>query len=56
MLKKVKEFDLFRKTENILLSPACGSMDGAELISWMLEDKFPGRLNVQLHKCFKDVQ
>ena len=56
MLKKVKEFDLFRKTENILLSPACGSMDGAELISWMLEDKFPGRLNVQLHKCFKNVQ
>lgn len=55
MLRKVKEFSLFRKTENILASPVSGSMDGAELISWMLEDNFPGRLNVQLHKCFKNV-
>lgn len=54
-LKKVKEFDLAEKTENILLSPVSGSMDGSLLISWMLEDKFPGRLNIQLHKCFKGV-
>lgn len=55
MKQKVKEFSLFRKTENILVSPAAGTMDGALLISWMLEDRFPGRLNIQLHKCFKDV-
>ena len=50
MLRKVKEFSLFRLTKNILASPVSGSMDAKELVSWMLEDKFPGRLNLQLHK------
>lgn len=34
----------------VLFSPVTGSLAPAELISWILEDRLPVRLNLQLHK------
>jgi 7-carboxy-7-deazaguanine synthase len=33
-----------------LLSPVHGALDPKELVAWMLEDRLPARLNLQLHK------
>ena len=33
-----------------LLSPVHGALDPADLAAWMLEDRLPVRLNLQLHK------
>ncbi|MBX2798206.1 MAG: radical SAM protein [Myxococcales bacterium] len=34
----------------VLLSPAFGLVDPAELSTWILEDRLPARLQIQLHK------
>ena len=34
----------------VLLSPAWGLLDPADLVEWMLADGLPARLNLQLHK------
>jgi 7-carboxy-7-deazaguanine synthase len=34
----------------VLLSPAAGELSPALLAGWILEDKLPVRLNLQLHK------
>jgi 7-carboxy-7-deazaguanine synthase len=41
--------DLAARTE-ILISPVHGRLDPRELVRWMLQDRLPARLNVQLHK------
>jgi 7-carboxy-7-deazaguanine synthase len=41
--------DLARRTE-VLLSPVHGRLDPRELVAWMLRDRLPARLNLQLHK------
>jgi 7-carboxy-7-deazaguanine synthase len=38
------------KRVKTLLSPAKGRVEAAELAAWMLADKLPARLNLQLHK------
>jgi 7-carboxy-7-deazaguanine synthase len=40
---------LAERTE-VLLSPAHGLLEPRELVGWMLEDRLPARLNLQLHK------
>ena len=40
---------LDQKTE-VLLSPAHGALDPQALVTWMLRDRLPARLNLQLHK------
>jgi 7-carboxy-7-deazaguanine synthase len=40
---------LSEKTE-VLLSPVHGRLDPRALVSWMLRDRLPARLNLQLHK------
>ncbi|HEX6838127.1 MAG TPA: radical SAM protein [Polyangia bacterium] len=35
---------------HVLVSPAFGKVDPKELVGWMLRDKLPARLNLQLHK------
>ena len=45
----VAKFDLFNKSE-VLFSPVFGVMEAKTLVSWILEDKIPVRLNLQLHK------
>jgi 7-carboxy-7-deazaguanine synthase len=34
----------------VLLSPACGQVEPRDLAEWMLADRLPARLQVQLHK------
>jgi 7-carboxy-7-deazaguanine synthase len=41
--------DLAARTE-VLISPVHGRLDPRELVRWMLQDRLPARLNVQLHK------
>jgi 7-carboxy-7-deazaguanine synthase len=38
----------------ILLSPVHGKLDPRTLVEWMLRDRVPARLNVQLHKYIWD--
>jgi 7-carboxy-7-deazaguanine synthase len=40
---------LAERTE-VLLSPVHGRLDPRELVGWMLRDRLPARLNLQLHK------
>jgi 7-carboxy-7-deazaguanine synthase len=35
---------------NVLVSPSFGQVDAKELVAWMLRDKLPARLNLQIHK------
>lgn len=48
------KFDLQRRVKEILLSPVFGALDPKELVSWMLRDQLPVRLNLQLHKWIWD--
>jgi len=41
---------LERRVNAILLSPAFGRVDAASLAAWMLEDRLPARLQLQMHK------
>jgi 7-carboxy-7-deazaguanine synthase len=34
----------------VLLSPAFGKLEPSELSRWMIEDRIPARLNLQMHK------
>ncbi len=34
----------------VLLSPVHGKLDPRDLVAWMLRDKLPARLNLQIHK------
>lgn len=43
------EHNLFKKS-NILLSPVHGILDPQLLVEWILRDKLPVRLNMQIHK------
>jgi 7-carboxy-7-deazaguanine synthase len=45
----IQERGLAQKAE-VLLSPVHGQLDPRELVAWMLRDRLPARLNVQLHK------
>jgi 7-carboxy-7-deazaguanine synthase len=45
----IKDRDLARRAE-VLLSPVHGRLDPRQLVAWMLRDRVPARLNLQLHK------
>lgn len=49
-LRMVAKFSLASQTKNILISPLSGKLQPAEIVRWMVEDKAPVRLNLQLHK------
>lgn len=49
-LRMVSKFALAAKTRHILISPLAGKLQPAEIVRWMIEDKAPVRLNLQLHK------
>lgn len=46
----IKDADYPRKLVATLFSPVQGKLDPAELAAWILADKLPVRLNLQLHK------
>ena len=41
---------LAERVKHVLLSPVHGKLDPRELVSWVLEDRLPVRVNLQLHK------
>jgi 7-carboxy-7-deazaguanine synthase len=41
---------LARRVNAVLLSPAFGRVEPASLAAWMLEDRLPARLQLQIHK------
>jgi 7-carboxy-7-deazaguanine synthase len=49
--KKVAlEHNLYGKCKEILFSPVHGLLDPKELVAWIVKDKLPVRLNLQIHK------
>ncbi len=45
----VARYELGGRTE-VLFSPVHGRLDPRDLVAWMLRDRVPARLNLQLHK------
>lgn len=45
----IQKYRLDRKCR-VLLSPAFGHLEPQELSKWMIEDRIPARLNLQVHK------
>jgi len=45
-----RKHHLFSRAVPILLSPVYGKLDPKNLVAWILEDKIPARLNLQIHK------
>jgi 7-carboxy-7-deazaguanine synthase len=46
----ILKYSLFAMVEQILLSPVFGELLPSDLVTWMLEDNLPARLNLQIHK------
>ena len=51
----IRRHDLGGRTE-VLLSPVHGQLDPRVLVGWMLRDRLPARLNLQLHKYIWDPE
>jgi len=51
----IREHNLGGRTE-VLLSPVHGRLDPKNLVTWMLRDRLPARLNLQLHKYVWDPE
>lgn len=49
-LNTMKQYYLAERCGAILLSAVSGSLDAAELADWMMEDRPPARMQLQLHK------
>ncbi|PTQ88262.1 7-carboxy-7-deazaguanine synthase QueE [Agitococcus lubricus] len=47
---KIDEYQLKHRVSDILLSPSHGQQNPTELAQWIIQDKLPVRLQVQLHK------
>jgi 7-carboxy-7-deazaguanine synthase len=46
----VQQHDLVSRTAAVLFSPVHGVLEPRALSEWMLEDRLPARLQLQLHK------
>ena len=51
----IRAHELGGRTE-VLLSPVHGRLDPKILVEWMLRDRLPARLNLQLHKYIWDPE
>ena len=51
---KLAEYQLADRVSDVLLSPSHGQLSGRELADWILEDKLPVRMQLQLHKILWD--
>jgi 7-carboxy-7-deazaguanine synthase len=49
-LEICKKHSLFSANRQVLFSPVHGILDPQELVKWILADKLPVRLNLQIHK------
>ena len=52
---RIGEHQLHTKVKAVLLSAALGKLAPADVVRWMLEDKLPARIQVQLHKVIWPV-
>lgn len=50
------KYQLFDRSKEVLFSPVHGKLDSKSLVKWVLNDKIPVRLNLQLHKFIWDPQ
>lgn len=48
--KIIREYDLSSKTQNLLFSPVWGRIAPRLLAEWMIADRPPARLQLQMHK------
>ena len=48
--KTLEDHNLTKRVAEVLFAPAFGELDPKELISWILQDRLPVRLNMQIHK------
>ncbi len=48
--KIIVKYDLASQTENLLYSPVWGSISFEELAQWIISDRLPGRMQLQMHK------
>jgi 7-carboxy-7-deazaguanine synthase len=46
----IRTYDLAERVNAVLLSPVFGRLEAARLASWMLEDRLPARMQLQMHK------
>jgi len=53
--QKIAEYDLVNRCA-VLLSPSHGQQDATELAEWILEDRLPVRMQLQMHKYLWDNQ
>ncbi|MEM6302771.1 MAG: 7-carboxy-7-deazaguanine synthase QueE [Pseudomonadota bacterium] len=51
---KIDEYQLAERVSDVLFSPIHGSLSPRVLAEWILEDRLPVRLQVQLHKLIWD--
>lgn len=53
----IRKYDLNRKVDNILVSPELSNpCIAAEIAKWILEDRLPVRMQLQLHKIIWDPE
>ena len=52
----IQKYFLDKQTEHILMSPVLSTLPGERLVEWMLAEKVPARLNLQLHKFMNGVR
>lgn len=49
---QIDQHQLDDKVDTILLSPVWGSLEPTDLANWVVEDKLPVRVQLQMHKLF----
>lgn len=49
-LRVIKEYELPKKTANLLFSPVWGRVEFAELARWVIEESEHGRMQLQMHR------
>ncbi len=47
---KCDEHQLYDRVADVLMSPSFGQLDATELADWIVQDRIPVRMQVQLHK------
>ena len=50
VVARIRELDLAARVDRVLLSPSHGGLDPRDLAAWMVQDRLPARLNLQIHK------
>lgn len=48
------QYNLYEKVEDVLFSPVHGLLSSQQLVDWIVKDKIPVRLNLQIHKYIWD--